>query len=285
VDLSGHSAGNRLLVFARKPAPVQITAWGYAAGTGMRAMDVFFTDKVIVPPAERAFYREEVRYLPCALGSFFMDPFPEINELPALNCGHITFGSFNRLAKISEQTYSTWAQVLLQITGSRLILKTPELNERSNRERIVSYFKNAGLPVDRIVMMGGSTWFEHMTAYRSVDIALDPFPHGGGMTAMEGCMMGVPVITLNWPMLTGRLSASLMTTLGLTDWIAQTQQEYVEMAVQKAADLQSLSALRGKLRRIFLASIVGDQKAYVSRVEQEYRQLWREWCASNGEAN
>jgi predicted O-linked N-acetylglucosamine transferase (SPINDLY family) len=283
VDLSGHSAGNRLLVFARKPAPVQITAWGYAAGTGMRAMDVFFTDKVIVPPEEQRFYSEEVRYLPSALGSFFIDPFPDLNELPALNLGSITFGSFNRLAKISGQTYRTWAQILLQIQGSRLILKTPELNERSNRERILSYFENAGLDADRIVMLGGSSWFEHMRAYQEVDIALDPFPHGGGMTAMEGLMMGVPVITLNWPILTGRLSSSLMTTLGLQDWIVQSEDQYLELAIKKSAQLPQLSVLRQTLRALFSASIIGDQGAYTRVVEQEYRALWQAWCVSAGE--
>lgn len=285
VDLSGHSAGNRLLIFARKPAPVQITAWGYAAGTGMRAMDVFFTDKVIVPPDEQRFYSEEIRYLPSALGSFFIDPFPDLNELPALNLGSITFGSFNRLAKISGQTYRIWAQILLQVPGSCLILKTPELNERSNRERILRYFENAGLTADRIVMLGRSSWFEHMRAYQQVDIALDPFPHGGGMTAMEGLMMGVPVITLNWPILTGRLSSSLMTTLGLQDWIVQSEDQYLELAIKKSAQLRELSALRQTLRGLFSASIIGDQGAYTRVVEQEYRALWREWCASNGESN
>ncbi len=279
VDLSGHTAGNRLLVFARKPAPIQITAWGYATGTGMRAMDVFFTDPVMVPPQEKQYFTEEVRYLPNVVGAFFNEPFPDVNELPALSNAITTFGSFNRLTKISADAYRVWAEVLLAVPRSRLILKTGELDDVSVRERVVGHFTKAGVEADRIIMQGKSSWYEHMQAYNQIDIALDPFPHGGGVTALEGLMMGVPVITLRWPTVVGRLSASIMTTLGLTDWIAETQEQYVELAIQKANDLQSLAELRQQLRGIFISSIIGDQAAYTQVVEQEYRQLWREWCA------
>jgi protein O-GlcNAc transferase len=279
VDLSGHTAGNRLLVFARKPAPIQITAWGYATGTGMRAMDVFFTDPVMVPQQEKQYFTEEVRYLPNVVGAFFNEPFPDVNELPALSDGITTFGSFNRLTKISAEAYRVWAEVLLAVPRSRLILKTGELDDAAVRERVVGHFTKAGVAADRIIMQGKSSWYEHMQAYNQIDIALDPFPHGGGVTALEGLMMGVPVITLRWPTVVGRLSASIMTTLGLTDWIAETQEQYVELAIQKATDLQSLAELRQQLRGIFTSSVIGDQVAYARAVEQEYRQLWREWCS------
>jgi predicted O-linked N-acetylglucosamine transferase (SPINDLY family) len=278
VDLSGHTAGNRLLVFARRPAPIQITALGYAAGTGMQAMDVFFTDRVMVPLDEVGYYREEVRYLPCALGLFSMDEFPAVNALPALSNGVVTFGSFNRLAKVSNDTYRTWAKLLLAIPGSRLLLKATELDDALNRERILQAFTQAGIAAERIVMRGNTSWYEHMQAYHQVDIALDPFPHGGGVTALEGLMMGVPVITRRWPTLTGRISASVMTTLKLPGWIAETPEQYVEIAVGQANDLQSLSKLRGQLRGIFTSSVLGDQAAFVRSVEQEYRKLWQEWC-------
>ena len=279
VDLSGHSAGNRLLVFARKPAPIQITAWGYATGTGMRAMDVFFTDPVMVPPQEKQYFTEEIRYLPSVVGSFFTEKLPDVNELPALSDGVVTFGSFNRLVKVSEEAYRAWAEVLLAMPRSRLILKAPELNNASARERVAGYFTKAGVAADRIIMLKGSSWHEHMQTYNQIDLALDPFPHGGGVTALEGLVMGVPVINLRWPTMTGRLSASIMTTLGLPDWIAETQEEYVDLAIQKATDLQSLSTLRQKLRCTFTSSVIGDQAAYARAVEKEYRQLWQEWCA------
>jgi predicted O-linked N-acetylglucosamine transferase (SPINDLY family) len=278
VDLSGHSAGNRLLVFARKPAPIQVTAWGYATGTGMRAMDVFFTDPVMVPPHEKQYFSEEVRYLPSVVGAFFMDQFPDMNELPALSNEIITFGSLNRLAKISDKTYRAWSEVLLAVPRSRLILKTVELNDVATQKRVVGYFIKAGVSAERIIMQGKTSWYEHVQAYNQIDIALDPFPHGGGVTTLEGMMMGVPAVTLRWPTTVGRLSASIMTTLGLTDWIAETQKQYVELAVQKASDLQPLVALRQQLRCIFTSSVIGDQEAYARAVEQEYRKLWQEWC-------
>ena len=279
VDLSGHTAGNRLLVFARKSAPIQITAWGYATSTGMRAMDVFFADPVLVPPNDKQYFTEEVRYLPSAVGAFFNEHFPDVNELPALSGGIITFGSLNRLVKMSDNAYRAWAKVLLAVPRSRLILKTPELDDASTRERVTGYFTKAGVAADRIIMQGRSSWNEHMKTYNLIDFALDPFPHGGGVTALEGLMMGVPVINLRWPTIVGRLSASIVTTLGLTDWIAETEEGYVEFAIRKARDLQSLAILRQQLRGIFTSSVMGNQGAYAQAVEQEYRQLWQEWCA------
>jgi predicted O-linked N-acetylglucosamine transferase (SPINDLY family) len=285
VDLSGHTADNRLLVFARKPAPIQITAWGYAMGAGMRAIDVLFSDPVMIPPQEKRFVSEEVRYLPSVVGSFYNEPLPDVNELPALSSGGIiTFGSFNRLAKVSSETYLAWIEVLQVVPRSRLILKTGELSDAATRERVIGHFTKAGVAAGRIVMQGGTSWYEHTQAYNQIDIALDPFPHGGGVTALEGLMMGVPVITLRWPTVVGRLSASIMTTLGLTDWIAETREQYIALAIQKAIDLQLLDALRQKLRGIFTSSVIGDQAAYARAVEQEYRQLWQEWCTSRQHA-
>ena len=281
VDLSGHSAGNRLLVFARKPAPIQVTAWGYASGTGMSAMDVLFSDPVFVPPDERHFYAEQVRYIPSAIGSYAFGALPAVNALPALSGDGITFGSFNRLAKSSEEVYRVWAKVLQALPDSRMIIKTQAMGDVVTREHVQRYFTREGIDPARILLQGGTSREAHLAAFNQVDIALDPFPHGGGVTALEGLMMGVPLITLRWPTLTGRVSASIMTTLGLTDWIADTPEQYVDLAVRKAGDLQALAALRQALRGIFAASVIGDQLAYVRETEREYRKLWQEWCTRN----
>ena len=277
VDLSGHSAGNRLLVFARKPAPIQVTAWGYIGGTGMKAMDVFFADPVVVPPEEKQFYAEEVRYLPNVVGSLFPYPFPEVNPLPAMAGNGVTFGSLNRLVKISEEAYRVWSQVLLAIPGSRIVLKTGELDNVGMRARVSEHFIRAGVDPERITLLGRTSWRDHVAAFNQIDITLDPFPHGGGVTTLEGLMMGVPVVTLCWPTLVGRLSASILTTLGLTDWIAETPEQYVEIAIRKAQDLSALAELRQQMRRRLTDSIIGDAKAYTGAVEQEYRQLWWEF--------
>lgn len=282
VDLSGHSAGNRLLVFARKPAPIQVTAWGYIGGTGIQAMDVFLADPVVVPPDEKRFYTEQVRYLPNVVGAYFPHTFPEVNALPALSGKGITFGSFNRLAKVSEAAYQVWAQILLAIPDSRMVLKTAELDDASIRKRVAAHFARAGVAPERIILLGETPRHEHLATFNQVDIALDPFPHGGGVTTLEGLMMGVPVVSLRWPILVGRLSATILATLGLSDWIAETPEQYVEIAIQKAKDLTVLAELRQQLRSLFTSSVIGNPETYVRAVENEYRQLWREWCECQG---
>jgi Predicted O-linked N-acetylglucosamine transferase, SPINDLY family len=145
----------------------------------------------------------------------------------------ITFGSFNRLVKVSDKAYSAWAQILLALPLSRLILKTGELDNVAARERVVNHFTKVGIAANRIVMQGSTSWYEHMQTYCQIDIVLDPFPQGGGVTALESLMMGVPIINLRGASVAGRSSASIMTTLGLSDWIAENSEQYVELAIQK----------------------------------------------------
>ncbi len=280
VDLSGHSSGNRLLVFARKPAPIQITAWGYATGTGMSAMDVFFSDPVFVPPEEKQFYAEQVIYLPSAFGYFHNHTPPEVNALPALSTKGVTFGSFNRLEKNSAQAYDAWAKILRSLPDSRMIIKTHALDDAGMRAQVTGYFTCAGIAPERIILLGSSSRDAHMASFNQIDIALDPFPHGGGVTALEGMMMGVPMVTIRWPTLIGRVSSSILTTMDLTDWIAETPEQYVNLAIQKAADLGALADLRQQLRGALTSSIICDQLAYTRAVEKEYRQLWQAWCLS-----
>lgn len=282
VDLSGHTEGNRLLVFARKPAPIQVTAWGYACGTGLRTMDAFLADPVFIPHHERPYYVEDVRYLPSVVGAFFLDPFPDIDGLPALNGKGVTFGSLNRLVKVSDDAIKVWAQVLSAVPGSRILLKTPELADAETREHTLERFVRAGADPKDIILQGTTPWFQHMSAYNQIDFALDPFPHGGGVTTLEGLMMGCPTLTLRWPTQVGRLSASILTTMGLTDWIAETREQYLALAIEKVRDLESLASLRTSLRSSFLTSIIGNSKAYAQAVEAEYRRLWREYVQTNG---
>ncbi len=278
VDLSGHSAGHRLLVFARKPAPIQITAWGHATGTGVKAIDVFLADAVIVPPEERSLYAETVRYLPCALCYSSDATPPPVNVLPALQQPGITFGSFNRLSKVSDPTITLWSRVLQAIPDSRLILKTPELDDDATREHVLARLARAGIEAARVTLQGKTNWDRHMAAYHQIDIALDPFPQGGGITTLEGLLMGVPAITLRWPTVAGRISATVLTTLSLTDWIAETEDDYVQLAIDKAHSIEALAVLRSTLRERFKESVLGNANDYVKIVEKEYRDLWRAWA-------
>lgn len=280
VDLSGFSGGNRLLLFARKPAPIQITAWGYATGTGMTAIDVLFSDQTLIPLDEREHYAERVIYLPVFMGSYFHRPFPDIVASPAEQDGIVTFGSFNRLAKVTEETMRAWADILLAVPHSRLVIKDTDLLDPISRQRVGGYFGSRGIAVERIVLQGGTDWPEHMMAFGQIDIALNPFPQGAVITAIEALMMGVPVVAMNWPTLGGRSTASILKTLGLSDWIAGSESEYVALAARKAADVRGLAALRQTLRGRVQASVIGDCAAYARAVETQYRKLWREWCGT-----
>src|SRR5277367_3561921 len=274
VDLSGHTAGNRLLMFARRPAPIQIN---HAIGTGVKTIDVFFTDAVMVPPEERSLYAETVYYLPCALCYSSDAVPPPVNALPALQQRAITFGSFNRLCKVTDATIALWSRVLQAIPDSRLILKTGELDDDATRTHVIERLVRAGIDATRVELQGKTSWEAHMAAFNQIGIALDPFPQGGGITTLEGLLMGIPAITLRWPTIAGRISATILTTLDLTDWIAESEDAYVALAVGKALDREALAALRGTLRERFKRSVLGDAKAYVRIVETQYRELWRAW--------
>jgi len=278
VDLSGYSSGSRLLTFAQRPAPIQVTAWGYASSTGMEAMDVFFSDPVIVPPEEKSWYVEEVRYLPNFLHYWSPAPFPPVAPLPALTTGHITFGSLNRLCKVTEEVWETWIEVLKAVPNSRFLIKATENKNPEDRSNLTGRFERAGIDVGRLILMEGTDWPQHIATFAQVDICLDPFPHGGGVSSLEALKSGVPVVAMGGDTLVKRISLSILTSLDMTDWVAQTPEEYVALAARKAADVAGLKHLRENLRERFDNSAVGDNKAYVAAAEAQYRQLWQRWC-------
>ncbi len=280
VDLSGHSGRNRLLVFARKPAPVQISAWAYATGAGMDAMDVLFSDVTLIPLEERFLYAEEIRYLPAFFSYFSCQEPPALALLPALTNKTITFGTFSRLEKVTEQTWQTWANVLLSVPNSCMLFKNAEMDHAVARARVEGYFQRAGVAIDRLIFHGRTGWTDHMAVFNQVDICLDTFPQGGGVTTLEGLMMGVPVITLHSPTFVGRTGVSILNVLGLVDWIAESSEQYVAIAMQKASDISALAELRAQLRSRLTSSIIGDTVAYAKVVEQEYLSLWQAWCVT-----
>jgi predicted O-linked N-acetylglucosamine transferase (SPINDLY family) len=277
VDLSGHSGGHRLLTFARKPAPVQVTGWGYATGTGLDAIDAFMADPVVVPPDDERFYAEEIVRLPNVVCYSPPPILPALQPLPALTNGFVTFGSFNRAVKVTPAVLETWARVLHAVPDSRLVLK-PTTESATERQRLVDPLAALGIAPDRIEILGKSSHLEHIASFGRIDIQLDTFPHTGGITTLDGLLMGVPCVTLLGERVAGRLSASFQTVLGLADLIAQTTDAYVEIAVRLAQDLDRLAHERMTLRERLLASPVGDTRAYSRAVEAAYRDLWVRWC-------
>ncbi|QPF91834.1 O-linked N-acetylglucosamine transferase family protein [Bradyrhizobium commune] len=284
VDLVGHMVGNRLGVFARKPAPVQVSGWGEPTGTGLSTMDYLFGDPVLVPDHVRPLLREQVIDLPCFLCFWTPENLPDPGPPPALNAGHVTFGSFNRPAKLSDPVLQLWARILRAAPTSRLVLKSPHLSDLAIQQRINAIFDSEGISRDRLTILGNSDRGSHMKAYQLVDVALDPFPHGGGMTTLDAMAMGVPVITCPGPTISSRLAAACITALGLTDCVAASQEEYVALALRMTADLDGLARLRHALRDRLVRSPIGDAHAYARSVEAAYRGMWQRYCEDRNEA-
>ena len=284
VDLSGHSKGNRLLVFARKPAPVQVTAWGHTGGTGLPTVDYQFTDPVLVPPEVRPLFAETSYDLPCAI-TFEAPPFaPAVSELPARHKGFITFGSLNRLNKTTPAALALWARILRSVPGSRLLLKDVALDEPPTRLAIQSALQDHGIPPDRTDLRGYSDRRSHLAVYGEVDIALDPFPQNGGITTWEAQWMGGPVVALLTARPACRISAAILHALGLEEWVSEDEAGYLELAVAMANDLDALARFRGSARERILNAPAGNPETYTRAVESAYRCIWERWCAQQGSA-
>ena len=278
VDLSGHTEGNRLLVFARKPAPVQVTAWGYSTGNGIPAIDYLFSDPVAVPLAVRRFFAEAIADLPCQVGFEAPADAPDVGASPIRERGFVTFGCFNRLFKISAGAIELWSRILLALPRSRLLLKDRLLDLPAQRATMLAAFAARGIGADRIEFRGNTSRRDHLLAHGEVDIALDPFPHNGGVSTWEALWMGCPVVAKAGASIPGRLSATILASVGLDDWVAESDADYVAIAVRKAGDIERLASLRARLRGIVGESASGNPDRYARAVEEAYRAMWRRWC-------
>ncbi|MFN8758231.1 MAG: tetratricopeptide repeat protein [Tagaea sp.] len=277
VDLSGHTANNRLLAFARKPAPIQITGWGDANGTGMAAMDFLFADPIALPAAARAHFAETALDLPNA--QFFQAP----DDAPAPTIApreHLALGTFNRIAKLDDAVLRLWAR-LLAPAGRRLVLKDLILGEEGSRARLRDRLAACGIDPAKVDLLPGTSRMANYADYARLDVALDPFPYGGGLTTLDALWMGVPLVTLRGHTIQGRLSASILSAIGRSEWVAETPEDYVARAESLLADPAARVAARRDLRETVRRSAVGDAQAYARAVEARYREIWTEWCLKN----
>lgn len=280
VDLVGHTAGHRLPLFARRPAPVQLTWLGYFHSTGMANMDYFITDPYTSPRESGQMFSETPLYLPHTRFCYTAPDYaPPVAEPPSRNKGYITFGSFNKLAKMSDEALAAWADILLALPDSRLWLKSPALNENEVREHILSRFLSRGVAPERLTLMPASGHQAMLDEYREVDIALDPFPFSGGITTFEALWMGVPVVTLARGGVVGRQSASALMNLDLSELVHETVPDYVAGALALAHDRRRLAELRHALRLRMAASALCDILGFVGHLEGLYRDMWHAWCA------
>lgn len=279
VDLSGHSAGNRMLTFARKPAPVQVTAWGFANGTGLEAMDYFLTDDIVVPEVEQDLYAEQIRYLPSHLPYMPPEPSPNVTEAPVQTNGYVTFGSYNRYEKVSDATVQGWSAILDRVGNSKLIVKGLALERATVKHSFEERLREANIDLDRVSFLGGDPQAEHLAKHALVDLMLDTFPHGGGVSTTDALWMGVPVISLRGEMVVGRIGASALHGVGLDALVASNVEEYVDIASRCANDHKFIVETRKELRDRITQGVVGDPDQYVRAVEQTYREIWSLWCA------
>jgi protein O-GlcNAc transferase len=279
VDLHGHTAGNRLLVFARKPAPIQVTYCGYPDTTGLSAMDYRITDAQADPPGlTEALHSEKLIRLPRTFLCY--RPVPDTPAPQTRKSdGSVSFGSFNSLAKISPMTVALWSEILQRVAGSRLFIKNYRLSDPTAKEILLRRFADRGISPDRLELAGSIvSHIEHLAFYDRIDIALDSYPYNGTATTCEALWMGVPVLTLTGPTHESRVGTSLLHSLGLDAWIARDQREYVRLAGEYAADRAALSRLHVDLRGRMSRSPLMNEPQFARDVEAAYRQIWRLWC-------
>ena len=281
VDLAGHTADHRLQVFARKPAPVQITWVGYPGTTGLDAMDYRCSDPLVDPPGDATrLSSEQVLLLPRSMWCYVpLSGAPSVGPLPALNTPGVTFGSFNNFGKISSATLDMWAEILRRTPGSRLVLKNVAMRSPAVMNQAKQHFVNRGINDDQLqLMIPDQSLLDHLNQYNHIDISLDTFPYHGTTTTCEALWMGVPSITLEGPNHASRPGVSLLSNVGLSDLIAKTPQEYVDTAVRLAGDRPRLAEMRAGLRQRMLESPLMDGPLFARDMEACYRQAWRTWC-------
>lgn len=282
VDLSGHTSGNRLLVFARKPAPVQATWLGYCNTSGLNNMDYLLADAGVIPPDTTQRFSEQVLRLP---GSYLCYVAPEyapaVLPPPSIASGHVTFGCFNNLSKVTEAMLALWAEILRRVPDARLILKARQLADPVVQQRYRDWFNAHGIAQERVIL--DSRYLDHaglLGYYGELDIALDTHPYSGVTTTCEALWMGVPVVTLAGEKFISRNSAALLANVGLEELIASSPQQYVDIAVALASDGKRLELLRSVQRERFKASPLGNAPLFMQHLEAAYRDMWKQWCAS-----
>jgi predicted O-linked N-acetylglucosamine transferase (SPINDLY family) len=280
VDLSGHTLGNRLPLFARKPAPVQMTWLGYWGGTGMAAMDYRITDRHADPvDAADSPYREQLLRLPhskwCYLPPAAM---PECGELPALNAGHVTFASLSAFTRVSDETLRAWALLMRRVPDARLrVLAAPS---GESLDRMLEIFDAAGIDAGRFDLVRHLPLQAYLRQYREIDIALDPYPMNGATTTCDCLWMGVPLVSRSGSSGVSRAGLSLLRNAGLGQLAAESWDDYIDIAVRLASDLPALAQLRAGLRGRMASSPLMDAQSFTRDLEALYRDAWRRWCAA-----
>jgi len=281
VDLSGHSENNRLSLFLKKPAPIQVTYLGYPNTTGLEEMDYLLTDEIIDPPGRSNRYTEKILYLQNGFACYFHNrDSPDVAPPPALSRGYVTFASFNDLSKLNDNVISLWSRLLEAVPGSRLVIYRDTL-KGSIKDYFYRRFIDCGINEKSLELrcspLNGK---DYLSDYQDIDIALDTFPWNGHATTCETLWMGVPVITLSGKTHASRMTSSVLSVIGLSHLIAGDEDEYIRIAEKMAGNISQLEELRMSLRNIMLSSPLCDGKSFTKNLEDTYRSIWVKWCSN-----
>jgi len=278
IDVSGHTTGNRLHVFARKPAPIQVSGFGHATGTGLGTMDHLLADPVFIPQSARHLFAEKVHDLPCLIT---IDPIRDVppSELPMLRNGYVTFGVFNRIYKISDEAIRAWARIMRELPGSRIVVKHTLLDDPLLRDGLIARFVAQGIAEETVTCLGSTPRHEHLRAFAGIDISLDTFPQNGGISTWESLYAGVPVVAKLGYGASSRAGGSIVAAVGLGDWVAEDDDGYVEIARKFASQPEHLAKLRADLPARIAAAPAGNVETFTRKVEEGYRKFWRDYCA------
>jgi predicted O-linked N-acetylglucosamine transferase (SPINDLY family) len=275
VDLSGHTSHNRLLTFARKPAPLQITYVGYLSTSGLSAMDYRLTDRLAEPPGSERYYTEKLLYLPDSTWCF-QEPAdsPAISPLPALTNGYLSFGSFNNVDKVNAAAVRVWAALLHRVANARLLM----LANPDTRSQFIRQFAALGIPASRLEFRGKVPPADFRRTLQSVDIALDSFPVNGATTTCECLWQGVPVLSLAGPRFLSRNGLSILNAAQMPDFAADNEADLINMAALLANNLPLLNGIRLGMREHLQKTTLLDKPRFVHNLETIYRGIWRRWC-------
>ncbi len=276
IDLAGHTSGNRLLVFARKPAPIQVSWLGYGYTTGLDAIDYLLADGEFAPPGCERLFSEKLVRLPRWAAYRPAQGMGDAGPLPSLMTGTVSFGALSRTVRLNHRVIRTWAAILQRVPGSRLILDSSDLRSAGMQADMRERFAAHGIGAERLELGYRSPPWDVL---RKIDVGLDCFPHNSGTTLFENLYLGVPSVTLAERPSVGRIGAAILTAMGHPEWIATSEQDYIDRAVALASDTGRLASLRAGLRGEMEASALMDEAALARSIEEAYSTMWRRWCA------
>jgi protein O-GlcNAc transferase len=285
VDLSGNTDGHRLPLFLVRPAPIQCTWLGYYATTGLPEIDYIIADDIVLPRGEEALYAEKPWRLPDSYLCFTPPDLDlAVGALPALRDGAVTFGCCNNVLKVNKQVVAVWSRLLQAMPSSRLLLRSMALSFPQVCAELTRQFVANDIAAERLILLPLAERAVLLATYNEIDIALDPFPYGGGTTTAEALWMGVPVVSIHGDRFTGRVSASMLTTVGLPELVVADEEHYIAKAIELATDLPQLAALRAGLRDRLVSSPLCAAPRFARHLETAYRAMWQTWSARKEQA-